>query len=100
MATLKTIREFLNNDPDLTAFVSWHVSVPDNEGSTFVEANFKVADCNRIVSLDFDMYGDDEDDINEKLDRLVTSAIEFRKTMKQALRISAKRRALKKKKKG
>jgi len=53
-------REFLNQDPDLPAFIIGIVedtrAIPDEEGWDDGQISLDLADCYRRVSFNFDMY--------------------------------------------
>lgn len=56
------------------------------DGDKHVDAQFSVADCNRIVDLDFSIYGAEAaENARVKLRRLVRSVNAFAKAMTAAL---------------
>lgn len=62
-------REFLNNEEDGgIAFIRGYINEPNNEGD--FDAGLSIADCNRIVELDFQTYGESRDNVRQKALRL------------------------------
>lgn len=91
-------RQFLNREGHygLAAFMA-SIEEPDEYG---LYATVNVSDCNRNITLDFNGGNQEEFDNNvEKLDKLISSLQEFRRSYKKAtrkaLRLVAKRKAKK-----
>ena len=84
------VRQFLNTEEDGgTAFIEFEVrEVEHYDKASSVDVTFKVADCNRIVNLDFGVYVSDGDDVEHKrvkLRRLVRAVNGFAKALNAAL---------------
>jgi hypothetical protein len=79
--TIMYRREFLNSDDHGgTAFLEASVSKSDK---SYVSAHFKIADCNRIVDLDFDVWNaSDARERLQKLKRMRTAFTAFEKALK------------------
>lgn len=77
-------RQFLNSEENGgTAFVEARVSEPEHR--TF-DAELKIADCSRIVSIDCDVYSDESaENVRLKVRRLAQAAAAFEKAVLAAL---------------
>ena len=85
-------RGFLNSGEGMAAFES-NVEYDTEYAGASIDANFKISDCNRQVSLDFYCYNDnDYEGAMFKLDTLAAELKEFGKKLKAAnqQRIKAK----------
>lgn len=74
-------RKWLNEDESLSAFIAYNSE----------EGTIKIADCNRIVSLEFYIYSDDNtsllaDNCEKKIDLLYEAIKEARKDIKKRVR--------------
>lgn len=67
-------RQFLNADQSRAAFIVSYVTSAD--GSASVEAEITIADCSRIITLDFNTWGNDS--ASEHLDKLEVLQREIR----------------------
>lgn len=78
-------RQFLNlEEHGGTAFFEASVSELKNGG--YIDARFKVADCSRIVDLDFDVYTDDgHENVRAKLRRFTSAVRAFEKALLERL---------------
>jgi len=57
-------KTFLSNDADETGSICWRVSTPTGH-HLVVEADIKIYDCSRSISLDFDCW--DQSQIVERI---------------------------------
>lgn len=80
-------RQFLNSEEHGgTAFVEATIRAGrHSDSSGWIDANFSVADCSRVVDLDFDVYGDSDENVRQKLNRLEQSVRQFKAAMLAAL---------------
>lgn len=89
-------REWLNK-PGFhgNAYVSAEVAVDERESYYELDINLSLADCSRMISLDFGMYRA-EDELNAlyKLDLLTNTFLEMRRLVRRELK---RKGALKKK---
>lgn len=79
-------RKFLNNeDHGGNAFIEAYVNeieTTTRSSTQSVDASFTIADCNRIVSLDFSAYGlEDVNALREKVSRLRRVIVAFEKVL-------------------
>lgn len=81
-------RQFLNSEEHGgTAFVEATVYVSTHRATRGeFSASLKVADCSRMVTLDFDVYGDsDADNVRQKLQRFGRSWRAFEQAVLEQL---------------
>lgn len=72
------VREFLNKPgKHTTAFIHAFITYPN--GNWPSECLFEIADCNKMISLNFELLDDDEiDNAVEKIDKLTDNLRDFR----------------------
>jgi len=78
----KDIREWLNEDKDLTAFVSY----------SYGDGTLKIADCRRSIELEFFIYEDassvtSANKVCDKVDKLLSIIKDVRKDVYKKTRI-------------
>lgn len=77
-------RLFLNSeDHGGTAFIEAIIPNVETHGdSKHVDAELKIADCSRVVSLDFSVWGKDQvDDARQKIARIRRAVVAFEKVL-------------------
>lgn len=82
-------RRWLNEDKDASAFVLWWVE-PKGERGEYVDATLKIADCDRVATLDFDGYSEDSKEASvRKAKRLLSAVKAFAAALEAAVEESA-----------
>lgn len=78
------VRTFLNNEEHGgTAFIEAAVPFAEEHGSQgdkHFDAHLKIGDCNRVIELDFSVWGKDQvDEYRQKISRLRRTIVAFEK---------------------
>lgn len=88
-------RQFLNNHTGMAA-IEAEVGTAD---SGYVEANFCITDCNRLVSIDFNAHSPESITRRlSKLERLITTLTEFQTAYKKQCAVARTYKPKKRKK--
>jgi len=75
-------RVWLNDDPELTACLSWRSYLPDDE-DVYRQADFDIRDCRRTISLEFSYDNKrGHKDAIKKVNKLIDELRNFRDTLR------------------